>query len=243
MAQFDLKKAHIYIRDGYAGLAGAASAAVNNVSGYASGAVTMTIDGVVGVVPTGDIFTVAGDSRRHRVTSHTETTGNTSSITFTPALGGAVVDNAVITWMPHELEIKVGEGTLHWTEKRNIVYVKDRGLLGTVREGDQDPVEAKLDFIWEFLRSSSGGTIPTPEEAIKQLGPASTWVSSSSDPCEPYAVNLEIEYFPPCVQDSEHMILHDFRWESLEHDGKNGTLQVSGKCNITNPSVSRVTVP
>lgn len=74
------------------------SGAVNNASGYAAGISTVTVDGITGAVLTGKWFTVAGDMIPHRVTAHTETLGNTTSITFTPALGAAVVDNAVITF-------------------------------------------------------------------------------------------------------------------------------------------------
>lgn len=242
MAQIDLKNATIYIRDGYTGFSGGSAAAVNHMAGYSAGATSITVDGITGALPVGDIFTVAGDDVRHRVTATTEVLGNTTIITFTPALGDDIVDDAVITWLPHELEVNVGEGTLSYTEKRNMEYKKNRGVLDTVREGDEEPVDVKLDAQWEFLRSEAGSAIPTIEEALKQVGSASEWVTSASDTCEPYAVDVVIVYTPPCegIPD-ETITLTDYRWESLEHDAKAGTISTSGKCNVTQATVVRGT--
>jgi len=70
--------------------------AVNLSAGYAAGTVTMTVDGITGALKNGQWFTVVGDKVPHRVTAHTETLGNTTSITFSPALVTAVADNAVL---------------------------------------------------------------------------------------------------------------------------------------------------
>lgn len=237
MAQFDLKQADIYIRDGFSG-----AGAVNNASGYTNQS-TMTMDGYTGIIPVGATFTVVGDTAgRHTVTAHTETTGNTTSITFTPALNGTIADNAVITFGGREMKIKVGDGNVTFSEKRMIEYKKDRGKLDTVRLGDEDPVDVKLDLRWEHLSSESGAEIPTPREALRKEGPASDWVSSSSDPCEPYAVDIEIRYSPFCTdQDKELILLPDYRWESLDMDAKAGTLSTSGKCNVIAVTATRVT--
>jgi len=74
--------------------------AVNFGAGYAAGATTMVVDGFnddANVIRKGDVFTVAGDSVQHVVQSTTLTTSDTTGITFLPALGAAVVDDAVIT--------------------------------------------------------------------------------------------------------------------------------------------------
>jgi hypothetical protein len=236
MAQLDLKFATIRIADGYS-----KTGAVNNVAGYATGIATMTVDGFTGAVATGDPFTIAGDTTTYKITAHTETSSNTTSITFTPALTADVVDNAVITVGPHSMDVKIGQGNLTYSEKRKMEYILDRGRIDTVRQGDQEPVDVKLDFMWEFLTSISGDP-PTVEDALKQRGNASTWVSSSADPCEPYAVDVIIDYVPPCpgVQ-AEKIILSDFRWEDLGHDTKAGTVSITGKCNIQAASVVRYT--
>lgn len=239
MSQIDLKHATIYFRDGFTGNAGMAGAAVNNVAGYPLGAVTMLIDTLTGEYPVGSVFTVAGDTVRHRVTSRAGTMP-TTSITFTPGLGAAVVDGALLTTLPHELEADIGEGNMSYTEKRNMEYKRNRGKLKTVREGDEEPMDVRIDAVWEFLRSASGASIPTIEEVIKNIGAASGWISSDPDACQPYAIDIVIEYVPPCASETkETIIINDYRWESLEHDAKAGTISTTGKANVTQATVTR----
>ncbi len=207
---------------------------------YAIGTTTMLIDGSTGEVTTGDRFTVAGDTVVHTVTSHSETLSNTTSITFTPALAGAVNDGAAVTWLPHRLQIRIGEGNVQWTEKRPIMYTKDRGRLDTVKEGDEEPMEVKLDFTWVFLKASTGQT-PTIEDVLKNRGEAADWVTSAADTCEPFAVNIVIEYTPPCsTEQMEVYTLQDFRYEDLGHDLKQAQVSVSGKCNVKEATITRV---
>jgi hypothetical protein len=138
-----------------------------------------------------------------------------------------------------ELEIKIGDGNLTYDEKRTIEYTKDRGVLDEVREGDEEPMDVSLDFQWEYLRGSS--PTPTVEEAIKGIGLAASWVSSDSDTCRPYAVDLVILNLPSPAGcgDQEVITLPDFRWESMPHDPRAGTVSVSGKCNATQATVVR----
>jgi hypothetical protein len=241
VAQLDIKNCDVYLKDGYAGPSGAANAKVNNVSGYTIGTTTMTVDGITGSLVTGDQFTVAGGYQRYTITAHTETLAATTSITFTPGLITAAVDNDAIKIQPHFLKIRIGEGNITWTEKRAITYTKDRGQLDTVRKGDEDPVEVKLDATWVFLKASTGQT-PTIEDVLKNRGEASTWLTSSSDACEPFAVDLVIEYKPPCsTEDVEIYTIADFRYEELGHDLKQGQLSISGKSNTKEVDVQRVT--
>lgn len=239
MAQIDIKNCNVYLVDGYSGPTG--SGLVNNSGGYAGGATTMTVDGWTGAIVTGDRFQVAGDTSNgiYTVTGHTESGGNTTSITFTPALGHSVADDAAITVLPHSLKIRIGDGNVSWTEKRPVTYVKDRGLLDTVRLGDQEPVEVKFDATWVFLTASNTETAPTIEDALKNRNLASSWISSSTDPCEPYSLNIVIVYVPPCATPGETYIISDFRYEEIGHDLKQGQLAMSGKCNTIEASSVR----
>jgi hypothetical protein len=140
------------------------------------------------------------------------------------------------------LTVKIGEGTLTYSEKRNIQYTLDRGALDEVREGDQVPVDVKLDFTWTYLRGGlNSGDPATVEEALKNIGNAAAWLSSDSDGCKPYAVDIEITFAPTpsTCGDQEVILLPDFRWESMDHDAKAGTVSVSGKCNVTQATVTR----
>lgn len=137
-----------------------------------------------------------------------------------------------------EIEVTLGEGNLTYDEKRNIEYVRDKGALDTVREGDEEPMDVRLDATWEKLTATVGGTVPTVEDAMKRRGPASGWTSTSADPCEPYCVDIEITIDPGCGESGvETIILPEFRWESINHDMRGGTLSFTGKCNATQATV------
>jgi len=141
-----------------------------------------------------------------------------------------------------EIEVTIGEGNLTYTEAKNIEYTLDRGLLDEVREGDQIPIDVTIDFVWEYLRGSLTSTsVPTVEEALKNIGNASAWVSTDSDACRPYALDIEVIYAPVPTNcgDKETITLPDFRYESLDHDLRAGTVSVSGKCNVTQATVVR----
>jgi hypothetical protein len=149
-------------------------------------------------------------------------------------------DGTAVT--PKEIIVKLGEGNLTYDERRNMEYIKDRGKLSTVREGDEEPIEVSLDAMWEELTTTgvSGSPAPTVEDAMKRRGPASAWVSTSADPCEPYAVDIVVEHDPECSgQMREIVVLPDFRWTSIAHDMNGGTLRFTGQSHATQANVSR----
>lgn len=213
---------------------------VNNAGGYAIAATTMVVDGITGALHVGDSFKVGTDETLYVISAHSETSTNTTSVTFAPGLVVAAVDNEAIHLQKHYLDAKIGGGTFTYDEKRKYDYILDRGHIDTVRQGDDEPVDVRFDFTWEFLSSVSGATIPTFEEALKVKGPAAIWVTSGADPCEPFSHDIEIIYEPPCgAVNSETILLKEFRWESLNHDLKAGTVAVTGKCKIIEATNSR----
>lgn len=138
----------------------------------------------------------------------------------------------------HSIDVKVGEGTLNYTERKPRQYLRDRGLLSDIRDGDEEPVDVTIDCIWEFITGDADVTI---EDALKQRNVASAWESTDSDLCNPYAVDLIIDYHPCASSKGELITLSDFRYEQIAHDAKAGTLNVTGKCNITEAAVERTT--
>jgi len=133
------------------------------------------------------------------------------------------------------IEIKIGEGSVDYTETQEREYLLDRGSIDDVRNGDDTPVDVSIAFTWEYLRSVSGEDI-TPEEAFKRVGAASEWTSSDSDPCRPYAVDVVIVHEPECTTATsplETYTLPDFRWESMPHSFNDASVTVTGKCNVT----------
>jgi hypothetical protein len=219
---------------------------VPGVPAYAAGASTTVVDSGAGaVIAVGDVVTFTNldpnqqDTTEYTVTSKIDSTF-TTSITFTPVLAVAVQNNAAVDVLPHTLQVRLGDGSFSYTEKKAREYKKNRGKLDSVRNGDEEPLEVKLDFGWIFVKSSTGEAL-TVEDVLKKQGQASTWVSAGSDPCEPYCVTLRIEYVPPCSSAQKEIIdLAEFRYEELQHDTKTAMIACSGKCNLTQATVTRV---
>jgi hypothetical protein len=149
------------------------------------------------------------------------------------------LNNDVITFLPQEIEIKVGDGDLKYTEKNEYTYDLDRGDLDTVREGNQVPLDLVLDFVYEHITTGTSEDI-SPMDALKQKGGASGWVSSSTDQCEPYAVDIEITHEAPCGTNQDEVTLFpDFRSDQREISLKDATISITGRCNAVEPVVSR----
>lgn len=230
MAIIDLKNCTIVVRDGFSD-----TGAVNHTGGYVANDTTMVVDGIVGIIHKWSRFTVVGDDLEHVVVSTIETTGNTTSITFTPALADTVADNAVITFLANQIELVLGEGNLTYNEKKAREYKKNKGVLYEVRDGDEEPVEVSFDCWWENLSSSvTDGEPITFEEALKREGQAANWVSSDTTrPCSPYSVDIVIQKNQPCADlQQETTTLRYFRYEELDHSAKEGTIACKGSCNV-----------
>lgn len=137
------------------------------------------------------------------------------------------------------IDVKIGEGTLEYTEKREIEFVKSRGQLDTVRDNEEQPIEVSMTFIWEFI--FGGGTEEiTVEDALKKRGNASAWVSVSADAKAPYCVNLEVIYIPPCAGvKTETLVLAQFHFIELAHNLKDGAVALKGNCNISSAISTR----
>lgn len=243
MAQIDLRRADVYIKDG-----STQAGAINQPStAPANGDTSITVDGFSAAIPTGHSMTIEGSGRVYTVVSTTGG-GTPTAITFTPALAtadGIPVNDAVVTIGPNVLQVKIGEGNLTFSTKRSMEYVRNKRSIasGFVRTGDDQPMDVKIEAVWEFLSSDTGEPV-TFQEAVTQTGAAATWKSAGADSCEPYAVTIEVVYTPPCSGVKGEVIkLEEFRWESLDHDMKNGSISCDGKCKILFPVMSRETTP
>ena len=76
--------------------------AINNGPGYAAGVTSIVVDGFVDntkKIKPGDIFIIAGETATpdHTVLTVSPASGDTTALTFAPALVSSVVDDAVIT--------------------------------------------------------------------------------------------------------------------------------------------------
>lgn len=140
----------------------------------------------------------------------------------------------------NQLIIKVGDGTITYSEKKPREFLLERGSIDTVRDGDEVPMDLSFQLAWEFLTGQPTDTVPTPEDALKQRGDASAWVSSNPDACQPYSVDLVALRTPLCATEvKEKYTFQMFYYEDLAHDFKAGTISVTGRCNSFEPIVER----
>jgi hypothetical protein len=244
MARIEMRNVTIYVQDGLSGNGLMTNNATANEVTFNIGTVVLNTT-TTNQVPVGARFYVAGETVNlvHTVTARGPASGATTNITFTPALGAGSYNSAnsnnLVTFLPQRVEVKIGEGNLTWSESKEYEYLTDRGSLDTVKEGDDQPVEMSLEFVYEYIKTQSGQDI-TPVDAVKKTGEASEWVSSSSDLCEPYAVDIRALHCVPCGTDhDEDVIFTDFRYESLDFDMGEATIAVSGRCNVVEPSITR----
>jgi hypothetical protein len=247
MARIELKNTVIKLKDGLSGVSTNDDATPVATDLDCDLATTVLNAGGLGtdVVPIGAKFTHEGETASttvHTVTARTPSDGltATTNIVFNPALGaGSYSQGDVITFQPIELDIKIGDGNLTYTESSEYEYDLDRGVLDSVRAGDQVPMDVSLDFVYEYITTGTGESI-APMDALKQIGGASEWRSSSADPCEPYAVDVCVIHTPICTtQEIETTVFPDFRSESREPDLGEAAVSVSGRCNAVQPIITR----
>jgi hypothetical protein len=243
MARIELRDCTIRIKDGLSGTAVINQAVINvldvDVDILAANLNTTDVD----LVPVGARFTVntANHTTVHTVTARTPaSTSPTTNIVFTPAwVANAPANADVITFAPQQIDIKIGEGNLTYTEAKEYEYLLDRGVLDTVKEGDEQPLEVSLEFVYEHITTGTSEAI-TPVDALKNKAGAAEWVTAGSDVCEPYCVDMEIEHDPPCGSTQEELtVLPEFRYDSLEFNLQDATIAVAGKCNATEATITR----
>lgn len=203
------------------------AATAASIPGWVNGDISVT-----GGPLTTTALTITFDGDNVDETDQGQTTIDGSSLT-------ATIGNKVLTFLPQQIDIKIGDGDVKYTEADEFIYDKDRGELDTVRRGDDVPMEVSLNFTYEHITTGTNETI-APMDAIKRRGSASEWVSSASDLCEPYAVDIQVVHEPVCgTSDVEVTTFPDFRSEKREVSFKDSNIAVSGKCNVTEPITTR----
>ena len=172
------------------------------------------------------------------------TSGNTTtSITFAPALGpGTYSTTAALTFKPQQINIKIGEGNLTYTEHRDYQLPLGPRLAGyrPRAEGCPDGREAgrrvrahhqrhrrERSARWRRSRASTArrsGLAPRPTCANRT---ASTWWWSTTRPAR--QSNRETNVFPM------------FRAETREINYNAATIVLTGKCKASEPVTYRGT--
>ena len=149
----------------------------------------------------------------------------------------------IVDGSTNELEVFFGEGSITWTENTPHKFILDRGLVatGTVRADDEQPMEVTINASMLYMKSDSGESV-TLYEALKGIGGASAWVSTS-DTCEPYACNLQFVFDSDCGSvKPEITIFPKFFLDQVTPDPRGGTHGFTGKCKATVPTRTRATL-
>ncbi len=141
------------------------------------------------------------------------------------------------------VDVKVGEGNLTYTETRTRDYIQDRGIIDTVRDGDEEVLQLSFDLQWIEITGSEGG-LATVEDALKKRELASAFESTDDDACNPFALDIELELDANCAdKDREYITFPQFRYETVNHDLRAGTIAVAGNCNVVEPLVEHSRSP
>lgn len=181
---------------------------------------------------------------------HSPTQGSASSIQITGgtalvAIGHTVgtssgsgnVPNIAAVGMADAFAVLAGltNGTVANDGLGHLVFTSATSGVGSTAQ--VLPASTAVGFGFNTELNTSG--IPTIEDVLEQRGNASGWVTTSTDTCEPYCIDLELEYDAPCTPPRKEFALFPmFRHESLDHDPKMSKVSVSGKCNVTQALVS-----
>ena len=137
-----------------------------------------------------------------------------------------------------EITVVVGKGNFSWQESKDYEYELDAGTLDDVVENNEIPVSVTFSFKWDYLKGATG--TPTPHDVLNHENEASTWDSSDSDQCRPFAVDIEVTYTPACsTSDEEIYTFADFRPDQISPDIGQRMISANGRCNITKPTTVR----
>ena len=265
MAQIDLKEATIKIFDGTLGEATLDStppdsdltltakskhigsdkiSVVLADPGSASAALSVAVSGrkITVTLATSTASAITSTAAQVKTAIEASTAANALVTVALETAGTGVVEAIAETTLDgqNSIEVKIGEGNATYSEHKNREFTRDRGTLSSVRNADEEPLDLSIDAMWEYIKGLSGGT-PTLEDVFKMEGEAAAWVTTADDSCQPYCVDVEIWNAPGCTAvEDEITYFEEFYYESLDHDLREGTISVSGRCNRTVATSRRV---
>lgn len=137
-------------------------------------------------------------------------------------------------------EVIFTDGDFSYTRTKPREFVLNRGVLNTVKNADDEPYSINLDALWEYITASTGDT-PTMEDILDKVGEASSWVTTSNDPCQPYSVDIEVHNAPDCTGvEDEILMFEEFFYETLDHSLRDGSITMTGRGNRIKPTARRV---
>jgi len=143
----------------------------------------------------------------------------------------------------NELTIPVMEGDLSFVETTEAPVIMNRGTLYGMATPQETPLELSFTLKFEeWQGKSASGSDPSPVDALRNRGNASTW--SGTLTCGPYTVDLEFTISKPCSaagEEDEVLTFADFHCDRLEFsEGEEyNTIAVSGRALVVYPASVR----
>lgn len=182
------------------------------------------------------------------VLTQTQDGTTTWEVTFSPAIvaGSVPSDNDVITWYPRLLEFEPEGGEFEWTQTRERVIRKPRGIIKGSRKGVEQEMVVTTSFPFEFLRAQTTAVLGavnhlTPYEVLEQEGFAADWMpSANGGVCEPYSIDLKIVDKPSCSSEQAQVwIFPQFDYTDLSPTVSEGIINLTGSCVAKKPITYR----
>ena len=227
-------------------LEGLASVTAGDVTVVGDGPYTITLGGDLkntsGNELTADGASLTGGTTPDAVVAAVQDGLSTWEVTFSPAWTAGFVpsDDAVITFYPRKIEVKVGEGDISWSKTKDPQIDLDRGVIDGARDGDQQAMTVDFAFVLDWLASSTTD-VPTVDEVLEREGEAADWTNAAADPCETYQVTLKVIDAPDCGSElAEILIFPYFIPTTVNPSVEAASVTVSGVCVATKPIKRRV---
>ena len=160
---------------------------------------------------------------------------------------------------PKNLVIAVEDGNLAITVKDPSFLIRNRGKIVSRRKGDEEQMEVSFDFKFTQWSGDAGasavGNVSVLDvlrgkgAAVGNVTATDNCVSTDTDGCAPWAMDLIFKIFTTCDQtatgDYEQLILSKFHAESVDfkEGSEANTISVKGMCLVTEPDASYVITP
>lgn len=140
---------------------------------------------------------------------------------------------------PNKVEIDLLDGQFEYTERYNYTPIRKRNRLDAFRRDAEEAMSVNFTIFFQFM-SAMDGDPPTFREMLLKEGEASAWVSTNSDVCAPYCVDLIIEQDVTCTDiEDETITFPRFHVTELPVNVGEGQIRVSGLCLAEKPIFAR----
>ena len=141
-----------------------------------------------------------------------------------------------------ELTIPIDMGDLEWEESEPSVVIKNRGAIHSLARGEEEAMTVRFSMVYtEWEGEGTTGAAASPVDALKKRGNASTWSTTATNSCGPYAVDLELTITnPDSTGQDETITFPGFHADRIRaREGMPNEIEVEGVCPVAKPTIVR----